>query len=152
MKGGIAASCTYKSFHGGADGNQDELNALADEDVRAQNRARGLFDARLHEMSSRELVPTRNLAQASSAPLAQSNIIKSLEGRLVTLERMLNQNSTNGDFRKEGSNAITTLVPKSEPHKPETQIFKGRGVRTQFYGPSNPTSLLAHVSLIPQCS
>jgi hypothetical protein len=146
VKGGIAASCTYKSLNGTGDGQQDEMDASADEDGRAQKRARGLFDARLNEMATRELVPTRNFVQSNSAPLAQSNAIKSLESRLASLEKLLSQTTTSEDFRKEGTSAVTTLVPKSEPREPETQIFKGRGVRTQFYGPSNATSLLAHVS------
>lgn len=35
----------------------------------------------------------------------------------------------------------------SRPQDKETRFFKGRSFRTQFYGPTNPTSLFAHVCI-----
>ena len=147
MKGGVAALCTYKSFHSATDDQQDELDASADEDGKPQKKARGHFGVRLNELA-REVGPPGNFMHSASALSAQSNVIKSLESRLATLEKVLSQTSTSEIFRPEGAHAVTTLIPKSEPHGPgevETHLFKGGGLRTQFYGPSNATSLLAHV-------
>jgi hypothetical protein len=154
VKGGVAALCTYNSFHGATDGQQDELDASADEDARPQKKARGHLGMRLNELA-REVGPPGNFMHSASALSAQSNVIKSLESRLATLEKVLSQTSTSEIFRPEGAHAVTTPIPKSEPHragKAETHLFKGRGLRTQFYGPSNATSLLAHVISRPNCS
>jgi hypothetical protein len=148
VKGGVAASCTYKSFHGASNGLQDELDASPDEDARAQKRARGPFDSRLNELAQ-EVVPPGNFVHSTSAFSAQLGVIKSLESRLATVERMLSQDSPSENFRPQGSGVLASKVERHGLGQPETHIFKGRGIRTQFYGPSNPTSLLAHVSSRP---
>ena len=154
VKGSVAALCTYKSFHGATGGQQDELDVSADEDGRPQQKARGHFGVGLNELA-REVGSPGNFMHSASALSAQSNVIKSLESRLATLEKVLSQTSTSKIFRPEGAHAVTTPIPKSEPHgtgEAETHRFKGRGLRTQFYGPSNATSLLAHVISCPTCS
>ena len=51
--------------------------------------------------------------------------------------------------------AYTTSITKSpvfpqreQEEEPETMFFKGKAFRTQFYGASNATSILAHVSIL----
>lgn len=143
VKGGVAASCTYKGFHEDNDGNLDES------DGRIQKRARGPFDAPPPNRPAsvgREIVPG-DFMHSASIFSTQSRIIKSLENRLATLESMLTQPSTIENLRLEGPHSIATMskLETRGARGPETHLFKGRGVRTQFYGPSNPTSLLAHV-------
>ena len=152
VKGGVAASCTYKSFSSAIDGQQDELTASADEDGRPQ-KTRGHFGARLNELA-RDIGPPGNVMHSTSTLSAQPAIMRSFESRLATLEKLLSQTSTSEMLRPEGVRAVITPVPKSELNaagEGETHFFKGKGVKTQFYGPSNATSLLAHVSADPIC-
>lgn len=155
VKGGIAASCNYKGSLPGREGHHDEFDASPDEGERAQKRARNPSDSRPPNVAiGREGVPGSLMHSTLASP--QSQVINSLENRLVVLESMLVQTSTRLS-RVEGSrSAPPTMISKYETRgskEPETNLFKGLGVRTQFYGPSNPTSLLAHVGLLSRrCS
>jgi hypothetical protein len=153
VKGGSANSCTYKNFRGSADGNHDEQDASAEEDIRAPKRSRGLQDGHPTNDSAsinREAVPGY-YSLSSTAFSSQSNIIKSLEHRLAALESVLSQTRTTGNFQVEGSRSAAARASRPDARRvveEETHLFKGKGVQTQFYGPSNPTSLLAHVRLL----
>lgn len=149
VKGGNASSCTYQTFPGNGDARQEELDASAEEDGKAHKRARSFHDAHPTNGagSVKEVVPG-NYTSSGTESMAQSNMIKSLEHRLATLESMLSKNSSTGIFQQESLRSAVTTPSKLNSRgdtEPESHIFKGRGVRTQFYGPSNPTSLLAHV-------
>ncbi|KAG0650421.1 Transcription factor lepE [Hyphodiscus hymeniophilus] len=150
VKGGNGNSCTYQNFHGSTDGHQEEVDASAEEDVRAPKRPRGLND--VHQTNG--LMSINNVATSESyvhsIPVAQPNVIKSLEHRLAILEGMLSQNpaSENGP-KQESKSTLTTISRMGAPTGPKVHLFKGKGVRTQYYGPSNPTSLLAHVRSLP---
>ena len=76
-----------------------------------------------------------------SAYLEQQDTIARLENRLKIVETVI----ANGY-------SAPSATPKPEPREeslrqPETNFFKGRGFRTQFYGASCPNSVLASVCL-----
>jgi hypothetical protein len=142
VKGGITASCAYKSFNGGNEGYRDELDASAKENGRVHKRACGRFGARLASEEASigtELVPGNYIPSASTIS-SQASVIKLLENRLATLESMLIKNSNVGNFPLQGPHSAT-IVSNLGPRgirAPETHLFKGRGVRTQFYGLAIP--------------
>jgi hypothetical protein len=81
---------------------------------------------------------------------AQTEAITRLEDRLKILEGIIAQGASRNVAAKEAVFPMRTMIPKEKDEKarePETSYFKGRGFRTQFYGPSCPISLIAHVSL-----
>lgn len=151
VKGGNASSCTYKSFHGATtNDHQDEPDASAEEDSRVEKRPRGLcnLDTSNARVSTGVEV-SGNFIQPTPGSIAQENAIKRLENRLASLEALLTQSSTAGKPRNEErplDQTMRSTAREGVPNQLETLLFKGGGVRTQFYGASNPTSLLAHVS------
>jgi hypothetical protein len=155
VKGGNASSCTYHTFPGNGDQQQEELDVSAEEDSRAQKRGRGFHDghpANVAGSANEEVFPGDDRPGITLSN--QSYVIKSLEHRLATLESMLSKHSSTGCFQLEGSRPVVTAASRQDARaitEPGTHIFKGRGLRTQFYGPSNPTSLLAHVRLSRFC-
>jgi hypothetical protein len=73
-----------------------------------------------------------------SAYLEQRDMIERLENRLKVLEKVV----------AHGSSGQSSLEPQGDiPRQPEANFFKGRGFRTQFYGPSCPNSVLASVCI-----
>ena len=149
VKGGNASSCTYQNFPGSVDGHQEEADGSPAEDGRALKKPRVLNDAPRTNgvISTSNHGILANSAQRDNVFSAQSNVIKSLEHRLATLEGMLSQTSAIRNLDTSRSN-VTSISRVDTPAGPKTQLFKGKGVRTQYYGPSNPTSLFAHASLL----
>ena len=155
VKGSNASSCTYQTVPGNDDRHQEELEASCEESSRAQKRARSFYDS--HQAngpaSAKEEIDLESYTNTRGGSLDQSNVIKSLEHRLATLESMLSKNSSSfssGRFQLQRSLSAVTTASRPDASvstEPNTQIFKGSGLRTQFYGPSNPTSLFAHVGL-----
>lgn len=84
---------------------------------------------------------------SSSKPVSHVRQILQVENRLPTLEA--SQTSGTWQGRGEVSTAARIRVPStasSHDHTPpETVIFRGENFKTQYYGGSNPTSLIAHV-------
>lgn len=79
---------------------------------------------------------------------ARENEISRLENRLSILEA----NVTPGTWQGHGEIASATEMgegipssPRGSSAPPETVIFRGKNFGTQYYGGSNPTSLIAHV-------
>jgi hypothetical protein len=46
------------------------------------------------------------------------------------------------------THADSFAAPSGEPEPTETSIFRGENFKTQYYGGTNPTSLIAHVRCI----
>jgi len=139
VKGGVAAYCTYKNRNSSGDieGEDGEIEMNGDEG--RENRPR--LDGPVLT-TSREL-PSHGPPFTTSV---HENTIKRLESRLADLERVVARNSVSSarDNFGDGCRSEETRVVKGK--ETETNVFKGRGFRTQFYGASSPTSLLAHVS------
>ena len=146
VKGGNASSCTYQSVQRSVDGNQENPDIAAEDDGKAPKRPRTLNNAYPGKgmVSNSSQVVSSNHAPLTSEVSVQSNVIKSLEHRLATLEGMLNSTSMANNLDKSlSAPAVTSHMDALMESR--THLFKGRGVRTQYYGPSNPTSLLAYV-------
>ena len=82
--------------------------------------------------------------------------ISELERKVQRLERIVSQKSaatfsservTNEPPGLEPDEGPTTDYPDMQkPDVGERMFFKGKGLRTEFYGASNPWSLISHVS------
>jgi hypothetical protein len=146
QKGGVASSCTYKSFPADGAGHQDEFDEPIDENEAAPKRARGPLSVNPPNGLITREVPSISTPTYS----AQTEAITRLEDRLKTLEGIIARSATRNVPAKEAVIPMRTTIQKEKDEKarePETSYFKGRGFRTQFYGPSCPISLIAHVSL-----
>jgi hypothetical protein len=148
VKGGIAAACTYQSFQGGSNGHDDDLDVSLEEDGPPQKRPRGPFSSRLTELVG-EIRPPTNFLQSKSSLSNESGVVRSLESRLAALERLLSHDSASEGFSPAESRRFIPATTRRRCDEPESHIFKGKGLSTQFYGPSNPTTLLAHVGPLP---
>lgn len=135
----MASSCTYEVLPGDEYGNheefvepQDELKGPAN-GGRAPSYSHPPNGPKAKEVS---LVPL-------PAFLEQKETIARLEDRLRLLERVVARDVS-------GAPSATGIFEQhsEKPRQPETHLFKGRGFRTQFYGASCPTSLLASVCLL----
>jgi len=145
-KGGNAGTCTYKSRWaaiGEIEGDEFEVDQGRN-DERAEKQMRlslgGNGNGNAPILNENESLAEAHLSTIST----HETTIKRLESRLADLERMVAQgaSSTPRELPVErASEAVDIAVARGK----ETSLFKGRGFRTQFYGASSPTSLLAHV-------
>lgn len=100
--------------------------------------------------------PGKPFSDASSSKLVlQARRIAQLEGRLASLEAS-QPAATWQSFGEVESVAKTSekqsvtgngpfLPSPRGPTQPETILFRGKNYKTQYYGGTNPTSLVAHV-------
>ena len=141
QKGGNASSCTYASFPGESNGNGDDLGEQLEEDGRVAKRPRGAING---NQSLRRDLPSPSIPTHSS----QTETIIQLGERLKTLESIVSQSFNREQLPAAVPMRTSVLKPEDvKPKEPETNFFKGRGVKTQFHGASCPTSILAHVSV-----
>lgn len=56
--------------------------------------------------------------------------------------------ATTGKERPAIKADVTELTYPSEPKPTEAVVFRGENYRTQYYGSTNPTSLIGHVSVV----
>jgi hypothetical protein len=136
---GVASSCTYEALPGDEYGHQEEFVEPQDEERALTNGGRGpSYSHPPHGSKAKEvsLVPM-------PAFLEQKDTIARLEDRLRLLERIVARDIS-------GAPSATGILEQQteKPRQPETHLFKGRGFRTQFYGASCPTSLLASVCIL----
>jgi len=147
-KGGNAGTCTYKSRWAAiGEIGEDEFevdqggnNERAEKQMRLSLGGNGNGNGNVPILNGNESLAEAHL----STILTHETTIKRLESRLADLERIVAQGagSTPRELPVErASEAVDIAVARSK----ETSLFKGRGFRTQFYGASSPTSLLAHV-------
>lgn len=137
---GVASSCTYEVLPGDKFGQHDEF-------VEPQDEGRALAKegpCPSYSNPSNGSVATEAPLVPMKAFLEQKATITRLEDRLSLLERIV----ARGDSSVTGAPPPGMLEQESEkPKQPEIHLFKGRGFRTQFYGTSCPTSLLASVCI-----
>jgi len=155
QKGGNASSCTYKTLHGSENSHQEELDASLEDDRDGEKRQRVSYGADRTNGANYTAKEATKGVTAAPIPviLTQEDIMRRLESRLSNLERGMAQGTSMAALARDkfGEAAIGTLGPKQKElrmKEPEATFFKGRGFRTQFYGPSNPMSLLAHVCFV----
>lgn len=159
-RGGISGSCTYSALPAGRGVEGEGGSGLGAADGADEQEHEGDSSHKRARMSNGgygRLVPiTQDApvldASASASLLAQAKTIKKLEDRLASLESAVRRGSPSMsgvlDSRR-GSDSINPFSKGGDGRNGErvreTSLFKGSGVRTQFYGASMPTSLLAHV-------
>jgi hypothetical protein len=103
--------------------------------------------------------PGKPFSDASSSKLVpQARRIAQLESRLASLEatqptatwqsfgeiKSVTKSSSGKGHVGENSPFLTS---SRGPTQPETILFKGKNYKTQYYGGTNPTSLIAHVRI-----
>ena len=101
-------------------------------------------------------IPAKPVSDASSSKLVlQARRIAQLESRLASLEasqpsatwqsfgEVTSLSKTSDDRNITGTGPFLTS-PRG-PTQPETILFRGKNYKTQYYGGTNPTSLIAHV-------
>lgn len=101
--------------------------------------------------------PGKPFSDASSSKLVQqARRIAQLESRLASLEatqptatwqcfgEIESVAKSSSEKRKLGVNGPFLT---SSPIQPETILFRGKNYKTQYYGGTNPTSLIAHVRM-----
>ena len=163
VKQGHADSCIYEATPidatpGGeaplsADGTHTSIRTL---DSQSSQLASSLVGTNTKEAGN----------DVSSKLLFQANKIEQLEARLVSLEAAVKQrNEANNDLRLEMP-AIDPIISPARVMVNGTQLnhhgtesteslhFRGKGFKGQFYGASNPTSLISHVrvsSFVVRC-
>lgn len=136
-RGGNSDSCVYKSVKT-TDGIPDGRDGSIGDEERSDKRIRlGNGQQSNVNTTSSSYDP---LGQSDISSLtAQERIIKRLESRLADLEQVVAR-------ERLGRNSVEDPSPaRSRTRDQETYLFKGRGFKTQFYGPSLPTNQLAHV-------
>lgn len=161
-KAGQAHSCIYESGSLGHEdsGGGDKLDVEDTLSAAAVDTGAGeptLTPKPIVQLSREPTnVMGKPLVDASSSKLVQqARRIAQLESRLATLEA--NQPAaTWQSFGKVESVGKTTekrggiengpfLTPARGTTQPETILFRGKSYKTQYYGGTNPTSLIAHV-------
>ena len=134
---GVASSCTYEYSLGDEYGHQGESAIPADEDLSMTAKAPEPPTSGHPDGPITTHIPPAPM----SAYLEQRDTITRLENRLKILEAAV----ANG---RSGPSAPPEPDPQREiPKQLEANFFKGRGFRTQFYGASCPSSILASVCL-----
>lgn len=135
-KSGNSASCTYKS-RGNTNGNgeEDEIEVELDDTAEEPAEKRMRLNGNSSHLNAIE-APQR--VTAAVLPTHETTI-RRLENRLADLERIVSRQTETHDAPAPKD----TLAGRGR----ETYLFRGRGLRTQFYGASSPTSLLAHVCI-----
>ena len=101
-------------------------------------------------------VPGKPFPDASSSKLVlQARRIAQLESRLARLEASQPSATWQGlggvtsvaktSDKKDATGPSSSLTSPRESTQPETILFRGKNYKTQYYGGTNPTSLVAHV-------
>jgi len=150
QKGGIASSCTYQagpSTDNEQNGHQDDRNGLFELGAAAEKRQRISVNvpSRVDESWNLSGLHHPIVPPSTSPSLNQEDIIRKLETRLAELEKLVAQNES----PRADATISRSLRDERRARKSETNFFKGKGFRTQLYGASNITSLLAHVCASP---
>ena len=154
-KGGQADSCTYESVPPDSKDLDDGEKPVAGFESSAP---RLLKSTRPTSPPPTEplTVPGKPFPDASSSKLVlQARRIAQLESRLASLEASQPSATWQGlgevtsiaktSDKKDGTGTISFLTSAREQIQPETILFRGKGYKTQYYGGTNPTSLIAHV-------
>jgi hypothetical protein len=162
-KGGLANSCSYDqrslpSMEKAGEGLGLGMSSDIGVGVRAEPGAVSPLSPKEStvRISSTSAAPSQpHLYWPSSTPVAahadaRERQIHRLENRLSTLETSL----TSGTWQRQGEVASATVngepivASPSDSAPPETVIFRGENFSTQYFGGSNPTSLIAHVGCL----
>lgn len=154
-KGGHADKCTY---------DPDAVETLAPQGSVERNRNANRHDIYAGDTLAASITlatPTilnhvhnpdsPNDSDNTTMARLQSNI-RQLENRIVGLER-----ATNGSVQWHGPNRASDLtypaannpVDSKDSADKETMMFRGRSLKTQFFGASHHTSYLSHVRTFP---
>lgn len=153
-KGGVAATCTYdpRTVEG-----LREVSASSGSEDEAENGVRG---SAIDWNRGESAAVTRLSSDDRERLNAQENRISELERRLAVLEGKQGNGDSNphphryGQLREfRGSGEFKELDRLAGAHVKdprgsalESMLLHGKGLKTQFYGASHPSSLLVHVS------
>ena len=119
-----------------------------------------VYDSRANPPCLGSNIINANTSTASSrwpSSSLRAREINHVENRHLTLEadqnvgtwqmhrKVSHSSKANGERPALKADMEEYLESTQEPQLPETAVFRGENFRTQYYGSSNPTSLVAHV-------
>ncbi|MCJ1391001.1 hypothetical protein MMC18_003862 [Xylographa bjoerkii] len=153
-KQGHANSCIYEAA---------PLDAAPEGEVPASNDWTTFGPVRTSDGGSSRLsflptsTKTREAAyDVSSKRSCQIGRIEQLEARINSLEATAKQGTERSNGFRRGEHVTDSMIPPESsmvngaqsghyrPASTETMLFRGMGFKGQFYGASNPTSLISH--------
>lgn len=154
QKVGTTATCTYDSVC-------QDLTPANDDEAHVAEQQEQLRDLRRHQANHYPTLIQQNtpvtevhkgMPDVESLLYSQAVAINRLQNKVASLEAAAIQSqrgeSQNTLNKIEDIKSIGYFENRSGFNAPETALFKGKGVQTQFYGASNPVSMLAHVRII----
>ncbi|MCJ1379860.1 hypothetical protein MMC17_002963 [Xylographa soralifera] len=153
-KQGHPSSCTYDASSLDA-APEGEVPASNDESVCASGNTLDGGSSRLSSFPARAQIPEVPY-DVSSRLSWQTGKIKQLEARIMALEAIAKQRiERSNDCRQEAPITDSVILPdksivndaqlgQDRAGGTEAMLFRGRAFKGQFYGASNPTSLISH--------